>query len=86
MRGLDLNQRPLGYERVKVMSGNPLISREMHVLAGSSLVVRSCIILAPISACFGVLWEQHGSSDPRSENRVSQPRAYAPGILIAIVS
>jgi hypothetical protein len=28
LRGLDLNQRPLGYERETAMTGNPLIWRE----------------------------------------------------------
>jgi len=36
LRGLDLNQRPLGYEDETAMTGNPLISREERSTAGSS--------------------------------------------------
>src|SRR5439155_7358117 len=36
LRGLDLNQRPLGYEHKTAMPGNPLIFREKHSTARSS--------------------------------------------------
>jgi hypothetical protein len=38
LRGLDLNQRPLGYEYEAAMTGNPLILREKRSTAGSSTV------------------------------------------------
>jgi hypothetical protein len=38
LRGLDLNQRPLGYECETAMTGNPLISREKRSMAGTSIV------------------------------------------------
>ena len=36
MRDQELNQRPLGYECVEAMSGNPLISRELSAAASSA--------------------------------------------------
>ena len=74
LRGLDLNQRPLGYECVKAMSGNPLISREMHALAGSStLCVRASFLLPfrPVSGCYG---SKMGAAIRQVKNRVSQTK------------
>src|SRR2546428_14098325 len=56
LRGLDLNQRPLGYECETAMTGNPLISREKHVTAtGSPLSVDTSflLLLRPVSGCCG---------------------------------
>src|SRR5262249_50211433 len=57
----DMNRRPLGYERVKAMSGNPLILRERAKDAAFH-VMRCCVMLVPISASFGGVmgakWEQ----------------------------
>src|SRR6266478_6523272 len=62
LRGLDLNQRPLGYEYNMAMTGNPLILREKRSTARSSTfsVDASFLLLfRPVSGCYGMLWEQN---------------------------
>src|SRR6267142_7008270 len=56
LRGLDLNQRPLGYEYNTAMTGNPLILREKHAAAPSSTLsagASSFISFRPVSGCCG---------------------------------
>src|SRR5467141_3545762 len=56
LRGLDLNQRPLGYEYNTAMPGNPLILREKRSTARSSTfsVDASFLLLfRPVSGCCG---------------------------------
>src|SRR5207249_12082934 len=71
LRGLDLNQRPLGYEYKAVMTGNPLIFREKRVGAHTSTSSDGAsffISLRPVS-CWGsrlvsdtALCVRHGSA------------------------
>ena len=56
LRGLDLNQRPLGYEYDTAMSGNPLISHETRSTAGSSTLCVGAwflLLFGPASGCCG---------------------------------
>src|SRR5229473_2474262 len=56
LRGLDLNQRPLGYEYNTAMSGNPLIFRKKRSALGSStfsLDVSCLLLFRPVSGCYG---------------------------------
>src|SRR3989442_4947526 len=56
LRGLDLNQRRLGYEYNTAMPGNPLILREKRSTARSSTfsVDASFLLLfRPVSGCYG---------------------------------
>src|SRR6266852_4056833 len=63
LRGLDLNQRPLGYECERAMTGNPLISRESVLLRA----VPRCLLMRRSSPHYGMFrdvtgakWEQNG--------------------------
>src|SRR5437899_8017612 len=56
LRGLDLNQRPLGYEYNTAMSGNPLILQERRSPAsGSTLSDDASFFVSfhPVSGCYG---------------------------------
>src|SRR6266850_1695978 len=56
LRGLDLNQRPLGYEYNTAMTGNPLISWERRSVAGSftfSVDASFLLLFRPVSGCYG---------------------------------
>jgi len=61
LRGLDLNQRPLGYEYKTAMTGNPLIFRESMLRCQ----VRRCLLVRHSSSRFalfrgvvGAKWQQ----------------------------
>src|SRR2546426_11381703 len=74
LRGLDLNQRPLGYEYNTAMSGNPLILREKRSAAsGSTLSDDASFIVSfhPVSGCYG--------SKMGAEIRAQSPRLSAAG-------
>jgi len=61
LRGLDLNQRPLGYEYNVAMTGNPLILREKRSTAGGSTFSVDAWFLSlfrHISGCCGSKMEQ----------------------------
>ena len=56
LRGLDLNQRPLGYEYEAAMTGNPLICLEKRSAAGSftlSVDTSFFVLLGPVSGSYG---------------------------------
>ena len=56
LRGLDLNQRPLGYEYNTAMTGNPLILQERRSAAsGSTLSDGASFFVSfhPVSGCYG---------------------------------
>src|SRR5947209_17755109 len=56
LRGLDLNQRPLGYEYNTAMSGNPLILREKRSGAGGSTLSDDAgffVSFGHVSGCYG---------------------------------
>ena len=56
LRGLDLNQRPLGYEYKTAMTGNPLILQERRSAAsGSTLSDGASFFVSfhPVSGCYG---------------------------------
>src|SRR6267143_4969763 len=65
LRGLDLNQRPLGYEYNSAMTGNPLILREERSAAGSftfSVDASFLLLFRPVSGCCG---SKMGAADAR---------------------
>jgi hypothetical protein len=56
LRGLDLNQRPLGYEYETAMTGNPLISWETYAAASSSTLPVDASLFSsfrPVLGCYG---------------------------------
>ena len=72
LRGLDLNQRPLGYEYNTAMTGNPLISWERRSVAGSSTLSDDAsffVSFHPVSGCYG--------SKMGAEIRAQSPRLSA---------
>ena len=78
LRGLDLNQRPLGYEPNTAMSGNPLILREKRSAAsGSTLSDDASFFVSfhPVSGCHG--------SKMGAEIRAQSPRlSAASGVVL----
>ena len=72
LRGLDLNQRPLGYEYKTAMTGNPLILQERRSAAsGSTLSDDASFFVSfhPVSGCYG--------SKMGAEMRAQSPRPSA---------
>src|SRR2546425_6527067 len=72
LRGLDLNQRPLGYEYKTAMTGNPLILQERRSAAsGSTLSDGASFFVSfhPVSGCYG--------SKMGAEIRAQSPRQSA---------
>src|SRR2546425_3824097 len=72
LRGLDLNQRPLGYDYKTAMTGNPLILQERHSAAsGSTLSDGASFFVSfhPVSGCYG--------SKMGAETRAQSPRLSA---------
>jgi hypothetical protein len=69
-----LNQRPMGYEYNTAMTGNPDLTG--NIRRGKQFrLVRCYLVLAPVSACFGVMWEQNGSRHFRTSPALRVPCA-----------
>jgi len=82
LRGLDLNQRPLGYEYNTAMPGNPLILREKRSTARSSTfsVGTSCLLLfSPVSGCYG---SKMGAGRARCVRHEPPPAVRCPSMAV----
>src|SRR5438093_8265567 len=86
LRGLDLNQRPLGSEYNTAMPGNPLILREKRSAAGSFTfsVDASCLLLfRNISGCYG---SKMGADSTRCVRHEPAPAVRYPPVAFTVFS
>src|SRR5262245_42302126 len=60
-RGLDLNQRPLGYEREKAQVEHPLISRAVARECSNRRLVPCCTVVADTRVRLSSFWSGVGA-------------------------